>query len=243
MSGKELSRRGFFKAAGTVGAIGALSGSMATAANWLAPKQAEAEPDEKIVYTLHQFMCTGRCSLKCTIRDGRLALVQPNDTIDPYYRHICLKGISEIEHVYSEERLQTPMRRVGDRGSDEFEAISWDEAMDIVGTELKKAWDAYGKESVYMSASNEPRFSLLPPLLGCATGVEPGIDRGTGNGEAPAIGGDGFGGGTTESRDWVHTKTLIIAGTNLMETSLMQSTTMLDAKEAGSKVIDLDPQF
>ena len=33
--------------------------------------------------------------------------------------------------------------------------------MEIVGTELKRAWDAYGKESVYISASNEPRFGML----------------------------------------------------------------------------------
>ena len=241
-----LTRRGFLKTTGALGALGlAGAAGMTNAEEWLAPAEAHAEEaaGEKSVYTLHQFMCTGRCSLKCTVRDGRLAKIEPNDTVEKYSRPCCLKGISEIEHVYSPDRLQQPMRRVGERGSNEFEVITWDEALDIIGEELKKTWDSYGHDSVYVSASNEPRFAQLAPLLGAATGVEPGIDRGTGNGSAPAINGDVFGGGTTESRDWVNTKTLIIAGTNLLETSMMQANAFLDAKEAGCEIIVLDPHF
>lgn len=237
-----LTRRDFLKV-GVAGATGlAAAGSMTGCGAWLGAATQQAA-DEKTVYTLHQFMCTGRCSLKCTVRDGRLAMIQPDDTVDPYYRHVCVKGISEIQHVYSDERLQSPMRRVGARGEGSFEVISWDEAIKTVGDELRKAWDKYGKQSVYMSASNEPRFGFLPALLGCATGVEPGIDRGTGNGSAPAIGGDVFGGGTNETRDWVNTKTLVISGTNLLESSMMHSNTFLDAKKAGCEIIVLDPHF
>lgn len=241
-----LTRRSFLKATGAAaGALGlAGAAGMVKADTWLAPTQAHAEAGgENVVYTLHQFMCTGRCSLKCTIRDGRLAMIEPNDTVEKYYRHCCLKGISEIEHVYSSERLQQPMRRVGDRGANEFEAITWDEALDTIGEELKKVWDKYGHEAVYVSASNEPRFGQLAPLLGAATGVEPGIDRGVGNGSAPAINGDVFGGGTAESRDWVNSKTLIIAGTNVLESSMMQANAFLDAKEAGCDIVVLDPHF
>ena len=241
-----LTRRGFLKATGAAaGALGLAGAAGMTAADgWLAPAQAHAEQsDDKTVYTLHQFMCTGRCSLKCTVRDGRLAMIEPNDTVEKYYRHCCMKGIAEIEHVYSSERLQQPMRRVGERGANEFEAITWDEALKIVGEELEKAWDAYGHESVYVSSSNEPRFGQLAPLLGAATGVEPGIDRGVGNGSAPAINGDVFGGGTAESRDWVNSQTLIIAGTNLLESSMMQANAFLDAKEAGCEIVVLDPHF
>ena len=95
-----LTRRDFLKV-GVAGATGlAAAGSMTGCGAWLGAATQQAA-DEKTVYTLHQFMCTGRCSLKCTVRDGRLAMIQPNDTVDPYYRHVCVKGISEIQHVYS----------------------------------------------------------------------------------------------------------------------------------------------
>lgn len=240
-----LTRRGFLKttgvAAGALGLAGAAG--MTATSDWLGTTDAYAEPEEKTVYTLHQFMCQGNCSLKCTIRDGRLAKIEPNDTVDKYYRHCCVKGISEIQHVYSSERLQTPLKRVGERGSGEFVSITWDEALEIVGEEIKKAWDAYGHEAVYVSSSNEPQFSMLAPLLGAGTGVEPGIDRGVGNGIDVATGGNGFASPSNESRDWVNSKTLIIDGYNYLETCMMQANALLDAKEAGCEIIVIDPHF
>lgn len=240
-----MTRRNFLKAAGAAaGAVG-LTGvaSMTGTGDWLAPAQAHAEESEKVVYTLHQFMCTGNCSLKCTMRDGRLAKIEPDDHLGDDYRRCCLKGISEIQHVYSPERLQTPMKRVGERGANEFVAITWDEARDIIGEELQKAWDKYGKASVYVSKSNEPRFELLTPLLGAATGVEPGIDRGIGNGFDPSVGGDGFGNCTSDARDWVNTKTLIMSGCNYLESSMMQAKFFFDAKKAGCEIIVVDPHY
>ena len=45
------------------------------------------------------------CPLKCTVRDGRLAMIQPNDVCEDRYRTICLKGISEIQHIYGDKRI------------------------------------------------------------------------------------------------------------------------------------------
>ena len=240
-----ITRRSFLKASGAAaGALGlAGAAGMTDASSWLASASADQAADEKVVYTLHQFMCTGNCSLKCTVRDGRLSKIEPNDHVEKRYQRCCMKGISEIEHVYSPDRLQTPLKRVGERGANEFVPITWDEARDIIGEELKKAWDAYGKQSVYVSKSNEPRFELLTPLLGAGTGVEPGIDRGVGNGLDPSMGGDGFGNATSESRDWVNTKTLIMTGCNYLETSMMQASFFFDAKEAGCDIIVVDPHF
>lgn len=242
-----ITRRSFLKASGAAAAAVGLTGAgdMLATDGWLALTQAHADEvsEEKVVYTLHQFMCTGNCSLKCTMRDGRLAKIEPDDHLGDDYRRCCLKGISEIQHVYSPDRLQQPMKRVGERGANEFVAISWDEAMQIVGDELRKAWDSYGKASVYVSKSNEPRFELLTPLLNAATGVEPGIDRGIGNGFDPSVGGDGFGNATSDARDWVNTKTLIMSGCNFLESSMMQSKFFFNAKKTGCEIIVVDPHF
>ena len=44
--------------------------------------------------------------------------------------------------MYSSERLQYPMRRVGERGSGEFERITWDEAI----AEIAEKWKSYREE-------------------------------------------------------------------------------------------------
>ena len=94
-------------------------------------------PEQKTAYTFHQFMCGGGCSLKCTVRDGRLCLIEPNDALGEELGTVCLRGLSEVQHVYSADRIQTPLKRVGARGSNEFEAITWDEALDIIEEKIK----------------------------------------------------------------------------------------------------------
>ncbi len=63
---------------------------------------------------------------------------------DPQYNRICMKGLSHPYRIYSDERLKYPLRRAGERGSDEWERISWDEALD----EIAEKWNGYVKELV-----------------------------------------------------------------------------------------------
>ncbi len=242
-SATTMSRRGFVKAAAAAGAVSVAAGSMASANSWFAPAQALAEPEERIAYTFHQSLCNGNCSLKCTIRDGRLCKVERNDMLSPEYSMCCARGMSEIQHIYGETRLQTPLRRVGERGEGKFEAISWDEAMKEVGDQLKAVWDKYGKESVYVSLSSEPRFGLLAGLLSASTYVEPGIDIGIGNGLDPATGQNGFYASTNETRDMVNAKFIMINGHNFCETGMMQARNLLDAIAAGVELVVVDPHF
>ena len=119
-----ISRRGFLKAtgaaAGALGVAGALS--VISTEEW----QANAEAAETTACTYHQSHCGGMCSLKCTVRDGRMVKIEPNPAVDKPWRTICLKGISEISHIYGQGRVQAPLKRVGERGSGQFERISWD---------------------------------------------------------------------------------------------------------------------
>ncbi len=51
---------------------------MTDASAWLEPAQAHVAVDEKIVYTYHQAHCRGNCTLSCTVRDGRVCVIEPN---------------------------------------------------------------------------------------------------------------------------------------------------------------------
>ncbi len=177
-----LTRRSFLRAtgaaAGTLGVAGAAG--MFAADDWLAPTEAYAEPEEHVAYTYHQAHCRGHCMLKCTVRDGRLCLIQPNDKAKEGLQTVCLKGLSEIQHVYSAERIQTPLKRVGERGANEFVAISWDEATAYFAEEVRKCWDAYGKQSVFASIAMESEVaSELGKLLSASMDTVGGIDVAT----------------------------------------------------------------
>lgn len=219
---------------------------MATSSEWLKASTALAEPEERIACTYHQAHCGSMCSLKCTVRDGRIVLIQPNDMAsERRYQTCCLKGLSEIQHVYGQGRVQTPMRRTGERGEGAFEQISWDQALDEIAAKLKEVQSAHGDSAVMVTNGAEADVEFLAPMLGaCGQGYNAGIDTGTGNGLDPALGmGWGYAMTNPETRDWTKSKLVIQSGTNFCESSLTTARILFEAKEAGARIVVIDPHF
>lgn len=251
----ELTRRGFL--AGSLAACGlaAAGAGMFTPDSWLSPAVAyagigpsgaerAASGEEHTACTYHQKHCGGMCPLKCTVRDGRLVKVEPNTCVDDRYETICLKGISEVQHIYGAGRVQTPLKRVGERGSNEFVQVSWDEALDSIVSRIKEIQRDHGKQAVMVTSSSEANMPFLASLLGAQTGGNAGIDVGMGNGLDPAIGyGGGFAMATGEARDWVNSRMVLMVGCNFCESSLPQVRLFFEAKEAGARIVSVDPHF
>ncbi len=198
-----LSRRGFLKGVGAAGALGAAgAAAMTSTQGWLKPIAADAAAGDRVAYTYHHSHCGGMCPLKCTVRGGRLAMIQPNDICEDRYRTICLKGISEIQHIYGDKRIQTPLKRVGERGEGKFVSVSWDEALDEIVDQIKRIQAESGKGSVMVTSGAEADVPFLAPVLGARGGGNPGIDVGVGNGLDPATGmGAGYAMSAPEARD------------------------------------------
>lgn len=255
MSGTEnsqsgLTRRTFLKAAGATAGVAGLTGvaGMTSTSDWLAPSEAGAQPEERVGYTFHQNHCTGHCSLKCTVRDGRLCLIEPNDA-EGYakrYRIACVRAMSEIEHVYGKERIQTPLKRVGERGSGEFVSITWDEALDEISRKLGDIWNKYGQSSVVVGATSDVkvRYPHIKQLFKAQQDGRNGIDIGVGNGLGPMIG-DATANVicTSEARDWARAKTVVLTSTNFLESSIPSAKTFFEAKEAGAYIVSVDAHF
>ena len=62
---------------------------------------------------------------------------------------VCGKVARYAERIHHPDRLLYPQRRVGDKGSDDFMPISWDDALDEVSEALLKAEQRYGSETVW----------------------------------------------------------------------------------------------
>ena len=84
------------------------------------------------------------CGITAHVRGDRVVKVEPAEFPDPKYRRICLRGLSSLDITYHPERLQYPMKRVGERGEGKFERISWDEALDFIAGKLKKIAAEHG---------------------------------------------------------------------------------------------------
>ncbi len=244
-----LSRRSFLKGAGAAaGALGlAGAAGMTTAQDWLAPAKAHAEGEERVAYLCHQFHCLSACCLKCTVRDGRLALIEPNDALREEDQRICLRGINEIQHVYAADRIQTPLRRVGERGEGKFEAITWDEAIKAVADAIKESQAKYGDNSFFFRKSTEASSAhgsgYLAALLHAETGGNWGLDRGQANGLDAGCGVGAFRATNNALAEWPLASTIIFLGFNPLESSIAWTKAFFDAKDAGAKIITVDTRF
>ena len=249
----DITRRTFIKASGGTVALGLIG--MQPTLNWIRPASAEKDLPEKVAYTFHPPNCGGRCSHKCTVRDGKLVKIEANEWPDETFTKICQRGISEVERVYSPDRLKTPLKRVGERGEGKFVAISWEEALSTIVENMKGSIDKYGANSILFFCSTGIPYTmpLLPKLLGAQYPTYPyhfGYDVGTSNGQYAVIGAPGGGSGllaaginTNEITDNVNSNMVILWGNNLLETSLPDAATFFDIKEKGVKIVYIDPVY
>ena len=77
------------------------------------------------------YMCACRCGIDVHMKDGKVAYIEGNKDHPVNQGVLCAKGSAGIMQVNAPSRLKAPMKRVGPRGSGEFEEISWEEALSI----------------------------------------------------------------------------------------------------------------
>ena len=83
------------------------------------------------------YMCACRCGINVHLKDGKVAYIEGNRDHPVNRGVLCAKGSAGIMQVNAPSRLNAPLRRVGPRGSGEFEQISWDEALETAVSWLK----------------------------------------------------------------------------------------------------------
>lgn len=88
------------------------------------------------------------CGVDCYVKDGKIIRVEGTPEHPYNHGHLCTKGSALRNAVYREDRIRTPLRRVGQRGEGKFEPISWDEAYQTIAQKLNEVKEQYGPNSV-----------------------------------------------------------------------------------------------
>jgi anaerobic selenocysteine-containing dehydrogenase len=94
--------------------------------------------------------CPSTCALEVEILDprsiGRIRGAEDNDYTAGV---VCAKVARYAERLHHKDRLLTPLRRKGGKGSGEFVPVSWDDALDITAEALLRAEARHGAQSVW----------------------------------------------------------------------------------------------
>src|SRR5436305_8721513 len=95
------------------------------------------------------FDCPDTCSISVTVDEGRVLKVR-GSTAAPYTAGvICTKVAQGMEaFVHGPQRLLHPSRRIGPKGSGQFERISWDAALDEIHDRVGDIIGRWGAQAV-----------------------------------------------------------------------------------------------
>ncbi|MBR5475024.1 MAG: molybdopterin-dependent oxidoreductase, partial [Lachnospiraceae bacterium] len=112
--------------------------------------------------------CGGRCLNKAYVVDGIVLRQKTDDRegdgFDNPQQRGCPRGRSQRQQILGADRLKYPMKRKNWspenpnghlRGRDEWERISWDEALNYIASELKRIKAQYGNRSIYCPGGDE----------------------------------------------------------------------------------------
>ncbi len=192
--------------------------------------------------------CPDTCSLTAHVQDGMLVEVKGSDA-NPYTEgKICNKVARYYpEFVHGEKRLTHPLKRVGPRGSGQFERVSWEQAIDLIHAGFTKAIEAHGPQSVIplnyagphgelAGGSMDRRFfhkmgaSLLNrgPLCGAVRGTAYTSLFGNAPGMPP--------------QQAVHADLVLVWGNNVTVSNLHLMQILNAVRQKGGKVVVVDPK-
>lgn len=109
-------------------------------------------------------LCSYLCGLEAQMSGEQIVSLKPDPSRYPYDESIvqgCHRFHANLEFLEHRERLNHPLKRVGERGSNQWEQISWDQALDEISSKLLKLKEQFGAESLATSIGG-PHTTFWP---------------------------------------------------------------------------------
>jgi molybdopterin-containing oxidoreductase family molybdopterin binding subunit len=227
------------------------------------PDVAVGAAEEKVYYNLCRGNCGGSCPLEATVREGKVVRTTPHVAAEiRETQQGCVKGHTNPQRLYATHRVLHPMRQTGERGSDNWEQVSWDEAISLVAEKFQAAFDDYGAQSVAFWHS----FSNYAYLCGSqsSSGMPNTTRANGGNGVAmerflqktgaslftPSSDMTGlymqFGAlslSPNSQEDVANARTVLIWGANPADTMRSAWPFICKARDNGATIVTIDPQY
>jgi anaerobic selenocysteine-containing dehydrogenase len=213
------------------------------------PAPAAADAASASIPTLVQAVCPhdcpDTCALHVTVQDGVALKVQGDPEHPPTGGVLCTKVSRYTERSYHPERVLTPLRRCGPKGSGQFVPVSWAEAMDEIALRLRAI------------AAHDPQ-AILPYSYAGTMGLVQGdgmaarffhrlgaslLDRTICSSAGGAALGATYGGKVgMHSEFFAESRLILIWGSNSIASNLHFWTLAQQAKRAGARLVCIDPR-
>ncbi|WP_169568578.1 molybdopterin-dependent oxidoreductase [Sneathiella limimaris] len=205
-----------------------------------------AEPNPQILPSSCPHDCPSTCSLEIEkLGPQQIGRVRGAEENTYTAGVICAKVARYAERTHHPDRLMHPLKRVGKKGEEKWERISWEDALDTVAEKFLEAERKYGPETVWpyyyagtMGMVQRDSIERLRHVKGysgqdstiCINLARAGWKAGVGvyRGSDP--------------REMAKSDLVVIWGTNAVHTQINVMTHATRArKERGAKIVVIDP--
>jgi anaerobic selenocysteine-containing dehydrogenase len=184
------------------------------------------------------------CNLTAYVYQKKLMKIEATEGFNV---KCCLRGISRTKWVYHQQRVTTPLLRVGKKGEGKFEPISWQQALDLIEKNIRTTIKKQGNEGLLLSThagnmdsiKNDMGKAFFDYLGGsvkqagslCCSAVTAAM--------MPMVGLR-----YADTRDTIADSRLIICwGNNPAVTMQAYFKNYLRAQEQGARIVVIDPRF
>jgi len=198
-----------------------------------------------VLPTICALDCPDACALDITVEDGKVTHLAGNREHPITKGFACAKMAKYPQRQEQSDRVLVPMRRIGPKGSGQFEPIRWETAIDEIAERLKGVLEKYGAQMVlpYAYGGTMGVLQSQAPLaffraIG-ALELDQTICAATGGTAWEANYGPNKLG--TDPEDIVHSKHIILWGINSLRSNSHSAPPINTARKNGCKVLHIDP--
>ncbi len=195
----------------------------------------------EIVYSVCG-MCSVRCPIAVNVEDGKVLSVFGNPHAAGLKGALCARGAAGPALLNDDERPQTPLIRVGERGEGKWRTATWDEAFDYVAEKLSAIRAEHGPEALLFSDRGGPFPDLHKAFMrgfgspnycnhdsACARNVQHAALSVFGFGRKDLV------------YDLKNARHVVLQSRNLLEAiNVKEVNDLMDARDAGCKLTVID---
>lgn len=189
--------------------------------------------------------CPDTCAIRVTVQAGRAIKVQGDPDHPPTHGALCTKVSRYPERTYHPERVLQPLRRVGPKGSGQFEPVSWDVALGDIARRLQaiaardpQAIVPYSYAGTMGLVQGEGMAARFFHRLGASL-LDRTICSSAGGDALAATYGGKIG---MHLEHFAESRLILIWGSNSIASNLHFWTFAQEAKRAGARLICIDPR-
>ena len=189
-------------------------------------------------------LCGCGCDINLEIKDDHIIRVVPGKS-GVNQGTLCVRGSCCGDIVHSADRLTSPLVK----GSEGFDQVSWEQALDVVAEQFRKIKDAHGADSLAVIGSsrctNEDNY-VLQRFVRCVLGTN-NIDSGARlhNAAVRTVLNStiGFAGANNDLAELKHSEVIMVIGANpVMSAPIVGYAIKRAVKYNQAKLILIDPR-